>query len=177
MKSEFLKLLEEDAEFRHAVMGLLGMRELLERFARLEERFNELLEEIRELRRIIMVVSHRFGVLTESAFREAMKYVVEEVLGAGAVRRVTMYDEEGLVYGHKSEVEVDLVVRDREHILVEVKSRVSRGDVAELYRVGLLYEKLYGVKPRLVLVGGFIDTDAWETAGALGVALKPALKE
>jgi len=37
-KEEFLRLLDEDREFRYAVMGRLGFTELLERFARLEER-------------------------------------------------------------------------------------------------------------------------------------------
>ena len=38
LKEEFLRLLDEDREFRYAVMGRLGFTELLERFARLEER-------------------------------------------------------------------------------------------------------------------------------------------
>ncbi len=38
-----------------------------------------------------------------------------------------MRDDDGLVYGHPSDVEVDVVVRNDTHILVEVKSRVSRG--------------------------------------------------
>jgi hypothetical protein len=36
---------------------------------------------------------------------------------------------------------------------VEVRSRVSRADVAELYRLGRLYESVRGVRPRLVIVG------------------------
>jgi hypothetical protein len=44
-------------------------------------------------------------------------------------------------------VGVDIVVRDRRHILVEVRSGVSRADVAELYRLGRLYERIHGVGP------------------------------
>jgi hypothetical protein len=54
---------------------------------------------------------------------------------------------EGVVYGYPAVVEVDIVVRDREHILVEVRSGVSRTDVAELYRLGRLYERIHGVGP------------------------------
>jgi hypothetical protein len=32
-------------------------------------------------------------------------------------------------------------VRDEEYVIVEVKSRVSKGDVAEISRIGSLYEE------------------------------------
>ncbi len=41
-KERLLKAAETDKEFRYALMGLLGFRELLERFSRLEERQLEL---------------------------------------------------------------------------------------------------------------------------------------
>jgi len=232
-KRRFLRALEEDEEFRLAVAGLLGLREILEelrelregqgrleerqmkleerqmkleermleleermtdleerqtrleerqteleeRMLGLEERQTRLEEEMRETRRVLMVVSHRFGVLSETGFREGMRYVVEEALGAGKVERLRLRDEEGLVYGYPGEVEVDLLVRDGVHILVEVKSRVGAGDVAELGRVGRLYERLRGVRPRLVLLGGFIERGAWRAAERLGVELRPILRE
>ncbi|MMZ70104.1 hypothetical protein D1872_330680 [compost metagenome] len=53
---------------------------------------------------------------------------MEDLFGATAFRW-TAYDSEGVVYGHPSEVEVDVVVKDNRHLLVEVKSRVDAGDV------------------------------------------------
>ena len=239
-KEEFLRLLDEDREFRYAVMGRLGFTELLERFARLEERqaaleerqaaleerqqrLEELFagleerfarleerqqrleehfarleerqqrleerqqrleervarveEELRENRRVLAVISHRFGILTEVGFREAMKYVVEEVLGAAKVEKWSYRDEEGFVYGVPSDVEVDLVVRDEAHILMEVKSRVSAGDVSELYRIGELYRRVTGVKPRLLILGGFIDFKARGVAERLGVEVRPISRD
>ncbi len=197
-KRKLIKALEEDQEFRYAVAGLLGYREILDRitsleerfatleerfarledkFARLEERQTRLEEEMRDTRRVLTVIAHRFGIISESSFREGMKYVVDEVLGVAEVSRLTMRDEEGLVYGHPSDVEVDVVVRDDTHVLVEVKSRVSRGDVAELYRIGLLYERKYGVKPKLLIIGGFVDRSSWETASRLGVEIRPVVED
>jgi hypothetical protein len=49
--------------------------------------------------------------------------------------------ERGFVYGHPSTVDVDVLVRDEEYVIVEVKSRVSKGDVAEISRIGSLYEE------------------------------------
>ena len=186
-KERLLRALEEDREFRYAVMGLLGFTEILNRitrleegyqrleerfarleervirleeryqkleervarleelFLRLEERVSRLEEEVRELRRLVIVVAHRFGVITEEAFRQAMRYVVEEVLGVARVERWVYRDEEGLVYGHPSVVDVDVAIRDGEHVLVEVKSRVSRADVLGMSRIGRLYERVVGV--------------------------------
>ena len=227
-----LRAVEVDREFRYALMGLLGFRELLERFTkleerqqrleerqqkleerqqvleerfarleerqqrleerfaeleerfarleerqqRLEERFARIEEELRDTRRLVMVIAHRYGIITEEAFRQAMKYVVEDALGAGEVSRWSHYDSEGIVYGHPAVVEVDVMVRDDgTHVLLEVKSRVSRGDILELSKVGELYERVMGVKPRLVIIGGFIDRGVPELAKKLGVEVKPVV--
>ena len=200
-KKKFIKALQEDEEFRYAVAGILGYKEILdritsleegqirleerfadleerfvkleERVARLEERFVRVEEDMLSVRRVMSAIAHRFGVISEASFREGMKYVVEDVLGVAEVSKFVARDDEGLVYGHPCEVEVDVVVKDKVHVLIEVKSRVSRGDVAELYRIGLLYEKLKGVKPRLLIVGAFIERGAWDTARRLGVELRP----
>ena len=227
-----LRAVEVDREFRYALMGLLGFRELLERFTRLEERqqkleerqqileerfaeleerfakleerqqrleeriikleerfarleerqqkleerFARIEEELRDTRRLVTVIAHRYGIITEEAFRQAMKYVVEEVFGTASVSRWSHYDSEGIVYGHPAVVEVDVMVRDDgTHVLLEVKSRVSRGDVLELSKVGELYERVMGVKPRLVIIGGFIDRGVPELAKKLGVEVKPVV--
>lgn len=44
LKKEFLKLLEEDTEFRYALAGYLGLSEILKRLDRLEEGQNKLWE-------------------------------------------------------------------------------------------------------------------------------------
>ncbi len=43
---------------------------LEEKFARLEERQTRLEEEMRDTRRVLTVIAHRFGILSESSFRE-----------------------------------------------------------------------------------------------------------
>ncbi|MGC8970517.1 MAG: DUF3782 domain-containing protein, partial [Conexivisphaera sp.] len=150
---------------------------LEERQNRLEERFAKLEEQFLDLRRLVMVVAHRFGAISEGAFREGMKYVVQEVLGSAKVSRLTMRDEEGIVYGHPSEVEVDVLVRNGEHVLVEVKSRISRSDVAELAKIGELYSRRTGVMPKMLIIGGYLDKGAEVLARELGVELRPALED
>ena len=204
-KRKFLRSLKEDEEFRYAVAGMLGYSEILdritsieervvrleerfanleERFARLEERFANLEErvvrleeEMASFRRLIVVIAHRFGVISEESFREGMKYVVEEVLGTAKVSKLLLRDERGLVYGHPSTVDIDVLVRDEEHIIIEVKSRVSKGDVAEISRIGRLYEEKEGAKPRLLIIGGFVDRGAAELAKDLGVEIRGVIED
>ncbi len=190
LKEELLELLEKDKEFRYAVAGLIGYKEILERITSLEEGQQRLEERIvsleegqqrleegqQELKRLVSVIAHRFGVISEEAFREGMKAVIEEEYGVAEVGRFIIEDEEGLVYGHPATVEVDVLVKDGKHILIEVKSRVSKGDVAELYRAGELYAKKIGVKPSLVIIGGLVDEGAKEMADKLGVKIRPVVE-
>ncbi len=193
-KKKFLKALEEDEEFKFAVAGLLGYREILERIVELEKGQKELksgqeelkasVEELKSgqeelkadfkrLERVVNAIAHRFGVLSEESFREGMRYILEEEFGVAKVSKFVTKDEEGIVYGHPSEVEVDVLIKDGRHILIEIKSRVSKGDVAELHRIGLLYEERVGVKPFLAIIGGMIDEGAKKLADELGVKIIP----
>ncbi|BEP17850.1 DUF3782 domain-containing protein [Pyrofollis japonicus] len=152
-------------------------QEIEKRLVALEERVARLEEEMRETRRVVLVIAHRFGVISEEAFREAMRFVVEEVFGVATVEKWVYKDEEGFVYGYPSVVEVDVLVRDGEHILLEIKSRVSKADVSEIHKIGLLYERVEKKKPRLVVLGGFIDPEARRLAKRLGVEVIPITSE
>lgn len=79
------------------------------------------------------------------------------------------FDKAGVVYGHPALVEVDLLVRDKEHLLAEIKSSISRGDVAELQRVAAMYETEMGVKPKLCIITPYIDDKAKELAKSLNI--------
>ena len=50
LKKKISKLLEEDEEFRYFVASKVGLLEILDRFRKYDEKFNKILEEIRELR-------------------------------------------------------------------------------------------------------------------------------
>ncbi len=153
--------------------------------ARLREDFNKMREDFNRLyvqvdrrldsfERRLIALGARWGVESEQAFREAMKGILEEVLGTAEVRRWAYFDEEGEVFGRPTQVEVDLLVRDDVHILVELKASASEGDVAKLWRAGNLYSRVVGVKPRLVLVSPFVEEEALKLAKELGVEVYTA---
>jgi len=126
------------------------------------------------LRRHIDALGARWGLLAEEAFRKGMKGVVERYFG-GQVERWTYRDEEGFVFGRPSEVEADLLITDKEHILMEIKSSVSRADVFELWRIGQLYERVVGVRPRLAIVSPFVREKAKKVAEELGIEVYTSL--
>ena len=120
----------------------------------------------------VTALGYRYGLFTEEAFRETIKYLVSDLLRAYTVRRWTYYDSEGVVFGHPSVIDVDVLVRDNEHILIEYKALIDRGDVAELAREGMLYERVNKVKPKLLIVGPAIRRRALELARELGVEVR-----
>ena len=71
---------------------------------------------------------------------------------------------------------MDVAIKDGKHVPFEVKSRVSKSDIAELRRIGMLYKKVRSVEPDLIIVRGFIDPEAYKAGVRLNVE-KPAMKE
>jgi len=64
LRDEFLRLLREDVEFRYAVMGLLGIEEILRKISEntqairdLQKQVRDLQEQIRDLQR--QVIEHK----------------------------------------------------------------------------------------------------------------------
>ncbi len=210
-KRRILEAIKEDPMFRHALMGLLGFQEILDRitkleerqqrleermvkleerqqkleeyFARLEERQQKLeermirLEErMIHLEKLVLTIAHRFGVITETSFREALSNILSRYFGATA-SKWSVFDEEGIVLGYPTMVDVDVVVKDDTHILIEVKSRVDPEDVYKLYRLGKLYERKTGIKPKLAIVAGFASRRAYEAASKLSVDIYSYIEE
>jgi hypothetical protein len=193
LRDELLRLLREDEEFRLAVLGLLGLEEILKRIDEntnaiksLQEQVKALQEQVKALQEAVLEQSRllremtasihaiglRYGLSTEAAFRSAVSYLVEDLLKQYRVEKWIHVDEEGLVYGHKAVVEVEVLIRDEEHVLVEYKAVADRGDVGELIKIGKLYEKVTGVKPKLLLVAAAARRRALELARAAGVEVR-----
>ena len=163
---EIKALREEQTKMWHEIQEL--RKEQTKMWEEIKTLRKDMNEGFRLLRRHIDALGARWGLLAEEAFREGLKGLVERVLG-GKVEKWSHYDKEGVVFEHPSMVDVDLIVKDREHILVEVKSSVSRGDVYELWRIGNLYERVEGIKPKLVVVSPYIEDTAKKTAEKLGI--------
>ena len=131
-----------------------------------QRRMDSFEETQREFRRRLDALGARWGLLSEDAFRGSMWGIVERLFG-GSVEHWIYEDSEGFVFGYPATIEVDLIIKDKEHILVEIKSHVRKSDVGVLLRKGELYKKVKGITPRLVFVSPYIDEDARSDAEML----------
>jgi hypothetical protein len=124
--------------------------------------------------RRIDAMGTRWGLQTEAAFREGLRFIIDDRFGA-EVERWEHEDREGVVFGHRARVELDVVVRDGETVVVELKAHVGRADVAEFARTADLYDALHGVRSRRVLISASVDARARGLAGKLGIEISTDL--
>jgi hypothetical protein len=187
LKSRILRMLKEDEEFRYAVAGLIGLEEILKRLDRHEEEITRLREDMVKLREdmmrgfelmdrritrlenLISAIGARWGIMAEDAFRGGLRGILEKEFGVKVERWITI-DEEGLVYGFKSVIEVDIAIKDGKTMLIEISSSVDRSKVAAFLRKAQLYEKKTGIRPdRLIMVTPYAEDAAVEAAKEVGV--------
>lgn len=93
----------------------------------------------------IAALGSRWGIYNEGTFRSTMYGVFKEMEG------ITVKEGD---YGGR---QVDVVIRDGEHILLEITSRMHDKDIASLYRSADDYEQQEGVKPKLMVATSYIS--------------------
>jgi len=169
---------EEIAKLREDMMR--GFERHDREIERLREDMNKLREDmlkgfelverrISRLENLISALGARWGMMAEDAFREGLRGILEKEMGLRVERWITI-DEEGIVYGFKSVIEIDVAIKDGKTLLIEVSSRVDPSDVAAFSRKAELYEKETGTKPdRLIMVTPYAEETAIEAAKALGI--------
>ncbi len=113
----------------------------------------------------------RWGLQGEEAFREAMKGILESDFPVKVERYLTK-DVEGEVFGYPDQIELDLIIRDGEVIVAEIKSSVSKADLYAFDKKVKFYEKKAGRKvKRKVVISPMVDPRAKGVAEKLGIEL------
>jgi len=162
---------QEIAKLRQDMME--GFRRHDEEFARIWVEIKALREDMRDgfdsMRRHIDALGARWGMISEEAFREGIRGLVEKDLGF-KIEKWVRSDDRGIVYGYPSQVDIDVAVHDDKVILIEVKSHIRRGDVYEFKRKSEFYSIVEGRKPdRLMMVTPYADEEARRIAEELGI--------
>lgn len=134
---------------------------------------NKILEEIKLLHRkhdtSLGALGARWGLRAESSFREAIKGILEESFPVKVIRYIGK-DEEGIVFGRPDQIELDLIIKDGEVIVGEIKSSISKGDVATfLKKVEVYTKKEEKIVTRKILISPMIDNAAKEFAISEGI--------
>ena len=112
----------------------------------------------------------RWGMQTEAAFRQGMRAILEEV--GFTIERFLDYDKDGEVFGVPDQVELDVVVQNGKVFVLEIKSSVSRADVASFNRKVTYYARKSGrAVTRKLIVTPYLDPRAEEISLRLGVEI------
>jgi len=177
---EMLKRLDRHEEVIEEILKRLDrheevLQEILKRLDRHEEELIKLREDMnKRFERISMQITAlgaRWGLMTEEAFREGLRGILEKELGL-KVEKWEAYDEKGKVFGYPSVVEVDIAIKDEKLILIEISSHIKVSDVYQFKRKAELYEEKTGKRPeRLIIVTPYAEEKAIETSKKLGMEI------
>lgn len=139
------------------------IEELAQAIAGLREDFNtgfgELSRAIRELRKSVDTIGSRWGIFVEDTFRNAMSVLLERHFDA----RV----EEITVGGYQ----VDLLITNGLHILVELTSSVKEKDLENLLKAARAYKDESGAEPLLYVVTAYISPRLYDLAKEKGISI------
>jgi hypothetical protein len=111
----------------------------------------------------------RWGLHSEEAFRSALQGILEESFGVQVIN-LREWDDSGAVFGRPDQVELDVIIYNSILILCEIKSAVSKADVALFERKVQWYEQRHGRKAdRRIVISPLTDSRAERFARALGI--------
>jgi hypothetical protein len=134
---------------------------------------NQLLEEIKLSRtrqeQGIGALGARWGIASEHSFRAALKGILEQSFGV-QVLNVNEFDDAGVVFGAPDQVEIDIIVRNGELILCELKSSMSKSDMYTFDRKVRFYEQRHQRQAqRRIVISPMVPQPARAVAEKLGI--------
>ena len=151
-RGEFADRVETESRFDRLLDELRRDREAQERKWEEQNRKweeqncknTELLEEIKTSRsrqeQGIGALGARWGIASEHSFRAALKGILEKSFGV-EVLNVNEFDDTGMVFGAPDQVEIDIIIKNGELILCELKSSMSKSDMYTFDRKVHFYEQ------------------------------------
>ena len=105
----------------------------------------------------------RWGIDSERSFRRGLAEILAET--GYEVFNYVENDSEGFVFGSPAVIEIDIIVKGEQTMVVEITSSISRSDLYVFMRKAAFYEKISGRRPdRMLIITPFIDDQAREVA-------------
>jgi hypothetical protein len=113
----------------------------------------------------------RWGLCSESSFRNGLKAILEESFGV-EVLNIVEYDDQGIVFGRPDQVELDLIIRNGQLIICEIKSSLSKGDLYTFYRKVDFYQQQHQRQAtRKIVISPMVHPSANSIASKLGIEI------
>ena len=134
---------------------------------------NQMLRSIQDLARkhdsTIGALGARWGLHTEQSFRNALRGILEEFFDVQVIN-VVEYDDAGEVFGRPDQIELDVIIKDGQLLLCEIKSSMSKADMVIFDRKVKFYEKKHQRQASGALViSPMVDRRAQAVADNLGI--------
>ena len=151
-------------------------RESDERWEANQRVINQMLESIQKLDKkydqTLGALGTRWGLHSEDTFRNAISGILQEFPSGVEVIHVNEFDDSGEVFGRPDQVELDLIIRNGQLLIAEIKSSMSRGEMYLFERKARFYEKRHQrTAQRLIVISPMVDKRAQAVAAKLGITV------
>ena len=94
------------------------------------------------------------------------------------VIHVNEFDDAGEVFGRPDQVELDLIIRNSQLLIAEIKSSISRGEMYLFERKARFYEKKHQrTAQRLIVISPMVGKRSQEVAAKLGITVYSYMDE
>jgi hypothetical protein len=134
-----------------------------------QEQIRELLKKVQKHDISLGALGARWGIRAESSFRNALKGILEGNFDV-KVLNINEYDDQGEVFGHPDQVELDIIIINGILIICEIKSSISKGDMYLFQKKAQFYEKRHNrTAKHLIAISPMVDEKAQKIAGELGI--------
>jgi len=140
---------------------------------RIEEQGKRIEEQGRRIEEAFLhidAMGARWGFKSESSFRDGIRRILVPRFGA-KVEKWVSFDNDGVVFGHPSSIELDVVIHDSSTLLIEIKSHTSIADVSIFKRKGDFYEKITGQKVEMLIISPSVEESAYSLARTFGIEI------
>lgn len=170
LRRDVTELRQGQTELRDDVSGLrTDVQQLQEGQKRLER-----VSEHTILR--LDALGDRWGRRNEATVRSTLRGMFASL--GYTVERYEAYDTEGKVHFHPASVEIDIIIRDGELWLVEIKGRVAGDDLHLFLRKSRFYAQKTDRQPtRLIVVAPVVEEKARVLAREMGIEVYSFVNE
>ncbi|MCC8986630.1 MAG: DUF3782 domain-containing protein [Candidatus Contendobacter sp.] len=139
------------------------------------ERFDHTHQEImalaERLERRVGALGSRWGIQSETSFRNALAGILERTFGVQVVN-VNEFDDQGTVFGRPDQVELDVIVKNSLLLICELKSSIDKAGMYIFERKARFYEQRHQRKADWsIVVSPMIDARARKVAEKLGIEM------
>ena len=123
----------------------------------------------RKYEQTVGALGSRWGLHSEASFRNALAGILTDFQGVEVIN-VNEYDDEGVVFGHPDQIELDLIIKNGVLMICEIKSSVSKSDIYIFERKVRFYEKKHARQAsRMIVISPMPDRYAKPVADKLGI--------